>query len=649
MTLASLSAVVGCVRRLAARDPRCLADHPLLDRFARERDEAAFAELVRRHGPMVLAACRRVLRHEHDAEDAFQAAFLVLARKAGSIRQHEALGGWLYRVAHRLALRARAVAARRREEATDQADTLPAPSADPWPGELDEELRRLPERYRTAVVLCYLEGYTQAEAARMLATTAEVVNSRLKRARDQLRVRLGRPGRVLSGVAVAAALSGGAAQAALPPALVRLTARTAREFAAGGVSACRASAPAVALAKGALRSMTLTKAKLVLAALAAVVALLTAGALLVPPALGDNTPAQAADQEALPKAGKELSPAAKGEAKARPACIILWMNGGPSQIDTFDPKPNDPNGRFFPAVETNVKGVQISGNLPRLAKMMDKLAILRTVSHREGDHARGAYLMSTGRSPGGLEHPPLGCVLAKELGDGLGDVPRYVSISDVPANFGGFGLGTGFLAKKYAPVPADSAGEQTKAVAKAFDLNQEPAEVHNHYGNGKFGQGCLLARRLVEVGVPVVAVSMSGWDMHANIPGTMPMVASELDAGMTALINDLDKSKRLDSTLLVWMGEFGRTPQINKAQGRDHWMAGFSVVLAGRGIKGGQAIGKTSPDGMKVVERPVSPPELLATIYQALGVDPAKENRTPDGEQVPLVPKGTAAVKEALR
>jgi RNA polymerase sigma-70 factor (ECF subfamily) len=203
MTTASSHTVVGFIRHIAAQGRCGQTDRQLLDRFTLQRDEAAFAELVRRHGSMVLSACRRVLSHEQDAEDAFQATFLVLARKAAAIRVGDSLAGWLYRVALRLALRARSV--RSRQQFTELTDaiahtaSLPQQALDTI---LDEELRRLPEQYRSAVVLCYLESRTQSEAALLLATTENAVNSRLKRARELLRQRLARRGLTLGGVAL---------------------------------------------------------------------------------------------------------------------------------------------------------------------------------------------------------------------------------------------------------------------------------------------------------------------------------------------------------------------------------------------------------------------------------------------------------------
>jgi RNA polymerase sigma factor (sigma-70 family) len=671
MTTASLSAVVHYVHRIED-DPGRNTDRQLLDRFALRQDESAFTELVRRHGGMVLGVCRRVLRHHQDTEDAFQAAFLVLARKAGSIR-HESVGGWLYQVARRVSLRARARGEARRERLTaleEEVESHPG-QANSLDGSVQEEVQRLPEQYRSAVVLCYLEGRTQAEAARMLATTASAVNSRLKRARDLLRRRLERRGLPLSGASLVGALADNAAPG---PALVESTVRTALHFATGRAPALGASALAVALANGALHSMYTLKVKL-FAAVVLVAAFVAGGAfLLSPPALGGDAAPPAIGPERRAGSVSDRRPAAKkpaGKAKAKvaPSVIILWMSGGPSQIDTFDPKPKHPNGALFPSIETNVKGVEISCNFPRLAKMMNHLAIVRTLKVREVDHIRATSLMRNGYGAGGLDYPELGSVLAKELGDGRPALPRYLRVSSPGGSFflapGG---GAGFLGKQYGALEIEPRGGELKlppaasfealakgrgeahrkAVAKAFDLGEEPEAVRKAYGTGTFGKGCLLARRLVERGVPVVEVTLGGWDTHANALVPLVKLSTELDDAWSSLLKDLHKSKRLDSTLIVWMGEFGRTPRINPAKGRDHWPVS-SVVLAGAGIKGGQVIGKTSADGSRIDARPVTVPEFFATIYQAVGVDPAKENRTPGGVKVRLVERGTKPVKEALR
>jgi RNA polymerase sigma factor (sigma-70 family) len=676
MSTASLSPVVTYIRGLAERDARALTDRQLLDRFTLDQDEGAFAELVRRHGPMVLSVCRRALRHEQDAEDAFQAAFLILARKAGDIRERDSVGGWIYCVAQRVAMRARAVIHRRRElsaplgDAHDEIARAHSPVERLCPS-LEEELRRLPEPYRSAVVLCYLEGRTQNEAAHLLTTTAAAINSRLKRARELLRRRLAWHGLVLSGVAVAEALAG-AAQAALSPAVVRQTARTAIDFVTCQGTPGGATAFACDLAKGALHSMISLRIKIV-SALALLLALLTGGLFLPAPALGD--PVTRDGRKEQTKA--DASPPSDGKARRNYSVIFLWMSGGPSQLDTFDLKPGTNNGGPFKAIDTAAKRVQISEHLPLLAKQANHLAIIRSLSHREGDHVRATFLMRTGYVVGnGVDYPTMASALAKELSANRLELPPYVSVLPFTL-FGPTGHGPGFLGSKYAPVvvgdrkflPPTSVDEALRlppvevfeeleegkgkkrrdAVAKAFDLSEEKPAVLDRYGRTPFGQGCLLARRLVERGVPVVEVTLPGWDAHQDNFTIVERLSKELDAGWAALLKDLDERKKLDTTLIVWMGEFGRTPRINVRQGRDHYPLCCTAVLAGAGIKGGQAIGKTSADGLQVDERPVSPAELAATIYRAVGIDPARENRTPGGQQVPLVEKGTDPVKEALR
>jgi RNA polymerase sigma factor (sigma-70 family) len=671
MPVLTLNKVVAYVRRLTDGESHG-SDRELLDRFARNRDESAFAELVRRHGPMVLAACRRVLRHEQDAEDAFQAAFLVLARKADSIRDHGSAGGWLYQVAHRVALRAKALAERRRALVTPLDGDLAGPMPDDAGVQtfLDEELARLPELYRSAVVLCYLEGKSQSEAARLLATTADAVNSRLKRARELLRHKLARHGAVLSTAVLVRALTASAGEAGLTSALIAHTAQAALHFVAPYASVVTASTVAVELAQGVLQTMITAKIK-VLSLGAMFFALLASGALLLPSLANDEPRAPQGDSSNVATAKKPKEEPGK---KPRHA-IILWMSGGPSQVDTFDPKAG--NIALFKAIDTNVKGMQFSEHLPILAKQANHLAVLRGVGHRDGDHMRGTHLMRAGQPAGGIDFPSLSCVLGKELGGESAKLPRLVSI-DPSSEPGTPGFGPGFLGAKYGPlivggrwpggpklgakdnlpVPDGEAFEELdkknaaamrKAIAKAFDLDTEKAAMRDAYGRNRFGNGCLLARRLIEQGVPVVEISLPGWDTHANAAGTTESLSAQLDAGMGALVKDLHERKLLDSTLIVWMGEFGRTPKINANAGRDHWPFGFSVVLAGAGIKGGQAIGKTSADGSTVDEGAVSPQELLATVYQAVGVDPATKNAGPGGEKIPLVERGNNAVKAALR
>jgi RNA polymerase sigma factor (sigma-70 family) len=661
------------LRQLAGKaQTATLTDRQLLDRFLAASEETAFAELVRRHGPMVLATCRRVLHHQQDAEDAFQAAFLVLARKADSVRHAESVAGWLYQVAFRLALRARGKAARHMEPLTAMHEPTAPDRRDDLQAALDDALEQLPDHYRAAVVLCYLEGKTQTDAARQLATTPDAINSRLKRARQLLRTRLTRRGLLLTTAALAVALGGRRAAGAVPAELLGRTSRAALGFASHFPGPAGASPAAVALAQGALRTMS-HPLKLLTGLLLVLILVLAAawGPNLV---RGDDpTPAPVRAAVAAPQA-KEA-----GGGKDKPArmrCIILWMSGGPSQFETFDPKPGNANGGPTKAIRTTVKDLQISEHLPKLAKVAEHLAIIRSLTHGDGDHGRGTMLMHTGHPPDGVTpYPSLGSILGKELGDDGSALPRFVSISAI-AKDPFSGTTPGFLGAKFGPLhvgaPADGknvkprdalrvpplesfqaiskddAEAMRKAVLKAFDLDEEKKAVKDAYGDTVFGQGCLLARRMVEVGVPAVEVTLPGWDTHADNFAIAKARCEQLDAAFSALLTDLKDRKLLDSTLIVWMGEFGRTPRINGNNGRDHWPFGFSVVLAGAKIKGGQAIGVTSDDGTVVAKRPVTVEEFFATIYQAVGVDPAKENRY-NAQLYPLVPKGTKAVAEALR
>jgi RNA polymerase sigma factor (sigma-70 family) len=644
MAVATLQKAVSHARRL------CVAqgspDGDLLELYTREANESAFTEIVQRHGPMVFAVCKRVLQHQHDAEDAWQATFIVLARKADSIRQHDSLAGWLHQVAQRISLRARGMAERRRHNPLPADLSVEQPRANLLSMMLDEELAHLPEQFRTALVLCYLEGRTQAEAARLLSTTADAVNSRLKRAREMLRDRLTRRGMILSATALAAALTASAAQAGTIPA-----------FVADSVSAHVAE-----MVEEAIRAMSPVSTKLFAAVIAGIVAIAFAVWWLPGSAQGNVDPPQA-EEPVLVQVDKP-----KDKAPLPRRCIILWMSGGPSQLDTFDPKPGAV--ALFNPIDTSVKGMQFTEVLPKLARYADHLAVLRSVTHREGDHGRSTHLMHTGQAPGGaVQFPGIGSVLAKELGDKVLDVPRFVAIDSAPP-------GPGFLGNSYAPLRAgskapfgiapddpeiplpteeeftnidkDKGAAWRKAITESFDLTKEKDAMRAAYGKGRFGQACLLARRLSERGVPVVEVTLGGWDTHGDAVEKTKTVAGRLDAAFTTLVKDLHERKLLDQTLIVWMGEFGRTPKVNASMGRDHYPMAFTCVLAGAGIKGGQAIGKTSDDGAKVAECAISPQELHATIYRALNIDPQKTN-TVDGRLLPLVERGNDPVKEALR
>jgi hypothetical protein len=409
--------------------------------------------------------------------------------------------------------------------------------------------------------------------------------------------------------------------------------------------------------------------------------------------------------------------------KTQRACILLWMNGGPSQMDTWDPKPGHENGGPIKGIDTKVADIRISEHLPKLADRADKLAIIRGMSTKEADHGRGSYLLRTGRVPGGpIRYPSIGSFVGKELDHPDAELPCVVSIA--PFRFlSPEAYGPGFLGPRYAPLVVAENGidnnrygdqdvgkllkvqdldlptgvSDTRGLAraefrdsldedflvdhpglsgeghrtayrrantlmrsstvKAFDLTEEKDALRDKYGRNLFGQGCLLARRLVERGVPFIEVTLSsapgvnngiGWDTHFENFENVKKLCGVLDVGWSALMDDLSDRGLLDTTTIVWMGEFGRTPKINQQKGRDHWANSWSTVLAGGGIKGGQTIGKTSADGMEVKERPVNVPDLLATVCKAVGVDPTKQNDSMIGRPIRLVEPTAVPIKEVL-
>ena len=409
------------------------------------------------------------------------------------------------------------------------------------------------------------------------------------------------------------------------------------------------------------------------------------------------------------------------------ACILLWMGGGPSQMDTFDLKPGHENGGPVKEIATNVAGVRISEHLPKVAKCADRLALIRSMSTKEGDHGRATFVMRTGYSPQGtLQFPPLGALVAKELGQDDADLPPFVGITPYRADSPG-GFDAGFLGPRYAPLLiADDAGltdpdraltvpdlapasgvtagrlddrlallgdlerdffeRLTRGLArdgvldassaqaaarqaayeraarlmrspagKAFQLAEEKAPLRDAYGRNLFGQSCLLARRLVERGVPFVEVALhrvpgaaNGWDTHQQNFDQVKALCGVLDSAWATLMHDLKDHGLLDTTLVVWMGEFGRTPKINHNTGRDHYPAAWSTVLAGGGIKGGQVVGRTSKDGMAVEERPVSGADFLATICLALGIDPRKQNPSNVGRPIRIADPSAQPLREII-
>lgn len=410
--------------------------------------------------------------------------------------------------------------------------------------------------------------------------------------------------------------------------------------------------------------------------------------------------------------------AAKDAKKKNKSCILLWMNGGPSQIDTFDLKTGHANGGPVKGIDTAVEGIKITENLPKLAKHMKDMAIIRSMSSKEADHGQGSIYVHTGYEPRGpIQYPTLGSLVAKEIGSDESPLPNFVSLAPYRI-FGPRAYSAGFLGPKYAPmiVGEDRNGFQAQgqgpvnyekrlkvddlapaaeiikerfkarvdllkdmekdfvasrpgvaprshqtayeravklmetAAVKAFDLEQEKAEVRDRYGRNLFGQSCLLARRLVEQGVPFIEVTLGGfegnnlgWDTHSNNFDAVKRLCQVLDPAWASLMTDLKERSMLDSTLIVWAGEFGRTPKINGGAGRDHFPDAWSTVLAGGGIKTGQTYGKTSVDGMKVEEKSVSVPDFVATVCKALDINTGKQNMSNIGRPIRVAdPKATA-------
>jgi hypothetical protein len=400
--------------------------------------------------------------------------------------------------------------------------------------------------------------------------------------------------------------------------------------------------------------------------------------------------------------------------------ILLWMTGGPSQLDTFDMKPDHSIGGEFKPINSSVPGMLISEHLPKLAEMMHHCVPIRSMQTKEGDHSRGTYYMRTGYAPQGpVDYPTMGALISNQLGHDDAKLPNFVSIAPY-SNFSPAAYGPGFLGPRRAPlivgsanqyfattgsnyeqalrvrnlqpdgveVPQankrldlltgldqefrgkhtgltvsshDSAYEQavrmmrSKAV-QAFELDQEDDQLRDAYGRNQFGQGCLLARRLVEQGVPFVEVSLSGvqgnqnfaWDSHRQNFDAVKSLSEVLDPGWATLLNDLNLRGLLDSTLVVWMGEFGRTPRINGSGGRDHFPTAWTTVLCGGGVKGGQFFGATTKDGMRVKDRPVDAPDLMATVCRAIGIDPTEQNMSNVGRPIRLADPDAKPIEDIL-
>ncbi|HND52328.1 MAG TPA: DUF1501 domain-containing protein [Pirellulaceae bacterium] len=382
------------------------------------------------------------------------------------------------------------------------------------------------------------------------------------------------------------------------------------------------------------------------------------------------------------------------------ACILIWMDGGPSHYETFDPKPEAPvefRGQFA-AIDTKVPGTKFSQHMARLASIADKYSIIRSIRHDQGNHGAGNHYMMTGappRIPVGCGafvsfHPSLGSVVARECGAPPG-LPPYFSMPDMSRSGG-----PNFLGAQYAPfvvgddpnrasfrvrdvavpdgltegrfigrkdlraqvdrlkrINDEAAADPVHSIDKfynqsyqlvtsadaqrAFDIHSESDKVRDKYGRSGFGQRALLARRLVEAGVPFITLYDGGWDHHRGIFDAFDKRMPGWDNTVAALIEDLDERGLLDSTMVIALGEFGRTPKINKDAGRDHWANAMSVLFAGGGAPGGLCLGATDAKGFAAVDRVLSPEQFVSTIYSKLGINPDKYYYTPEGRPVHLV------------
>ena len=398
-----------------------------------------------------------------------------------------------------------------------------------------------------------------------------------------------------------------------------------------------------------------------------------------------------------------------GKAKS---CILVWLDGGPSHLETFDPKPDAPKEVRGPleTIATNVEGIRVSECLEQTAGVMDKLAIIRSMTSPLGEHNFGTHYLMTGYKPTpALEYPTVGATLA-HVREPSGVLPPHVAVPD----FTGKVSSNGFLPSATRPFAVGGKPERPdfkvrdldfyrgldltrldrrRKIVNAFDefsrandasalsnsdpdleqaynliaspsakgafkLSDEPESVRNRYGRtggNSIGQSCLLARRLVERGVPFVTVNSEGWDTHQNImqlkqryPTDRNAHLPSLDRALSALVQDLSDRGMLDETLVVVMGEFGRTPKINSVGGRDHWPNVFSVALAGGGVAGGQVIGSSDSLGELPDDNPITPSDLAATIYSLLGIDPAHELHTSDGRPVRVAPDGAKIISDLL-
>src|SRR5262245_5325739 len=384
--------------------------------------------------------------------------------------------------------------------------------------------------------------------------------------------------------------------------------------------------------------------------------------------------------------------------KTQKRVILLWLAGGASQLETWDPKPGAPTGGPFRAIKTNVPGIAISELMPKMAERMKTTCVMRGLNTKNGDHGSGAKIMMRGRrDEAGLRYPDLGAVIAREMGRVESKVPDYVTFYTQTEGRSMAPGDPGFLGARFGPMELttnntpdfikrlegisdldhkersdlrellgkqfgqgrtsetmnsqNEAYERVRGIMaseKLFDINQEPQKVRDKYGPTQFAEQVLIARRLVEAGVPFVRVARAWWDSHGQNFETHQEMVPELDHVMATLIDDLRDRGLLDDVMILTLAEFGRTPQINASLGRDHFASAWSMTMTGCGVKGGAVYGKTDPKGNTVVAEEVNPANLFATIYAGLGLDPHK-NYYVASRPVPLAAPGAEPITAVLK
>ena len=377
-------------------------------------------------------------------------------------------------------------------------------------------------------------------------------------------------------------------------------------------------------------------------------------------------------------------------------CILLWLAGGASQLETFDPKPGAATGGPFRSIQTSVPGIHISELMPKMARRLKDTCIIRSLNTRNGDHGGASKMMMRGR-PGesNLDYPDLGAVLSRELGREDNPVPDYVSFYFATEGRNAAPGHPGFLGARFGPMnlytsmipenirrggiseqdhreraalrdllssrfergrTSDGLDSHRQAYQRVpgimgserlFDIGQEPPRVRDRYGPTLFGQQALAARRLVEAGVPFVRVGRAWWDSHGQNFETHQEMVPELDHVMATLLDDLEERGLLQNTLVITLAEFGRTPNINPQLGRDHFASAWSCTLSGCGVKGGSVYGRTDEAGLRVADGEINAARLFATIYRALGINHQK-NYYVGSRPVPLTDPGTEPIREVL-